>query len=194
MSARISGITQQKKNKNKTAQQVSAADELVTQDCVFVLFFSASVYFCTTLPPNASVCLSRSRLEDFSRTSARFLFCQCFRQLCPPLCSRVARVTRGGLGATSAHVAFGACDGSASQRGPPTRPCDSWGPLRQLRPTAHSDSVIIGGLLLRFTVTHPGAHTRTPTSKSLISSGPFLRCCPTRPQQGSPALQGRGRR
>lgn len=50
--------------------------------------------------------------------------------------------------------------------GPPTRPCDSWGPLRQLRPTARSDSVIMGGLLLRFTVTHPGAHTHTPTPKA----------------------------
>lgn len=105
-------------------------------------------------------------LEDFSRTSVRSLFCQCFRQLCPPPCSRVARVTRGGLGATSAHVAFRARDRSASQRGPPTRPRDSWGPLRQLRPTAHSDSVIMGGLPLRLTVTHPGARTRTPTPKA----------------------------
>lgn len=34
--------------------------------------------------------------------------------------------------------------------------------------------------------TYAHAHT-----KSSIPSGPFLRCCPTRPQQGSPALQGK---
>lgn len=178
---------------SKNAQQVSAADQLVTQDCVFVFSFPVSVYFCATLLLNANVCLSRICLEDFLRTSVRSVFCQCFRHPCPPLCPWVARVTRGGLEGTSAHVGLCACDGSASQCGPPTRPRDSWGPLRQLRPTAHSDSVIMGGLLLRFAVTRRRAHARARPHKSSISSGPFLRCCPTRPQQGSPALQGRGR-
>lgn len=131
------------------------------------LFFSfpVSVYFCTTLLLNANVCLSRICLEDFLRTSVRSVFCQCFRHPCPPLCPWVARVTRGGLEGTSAHVGLCACDGSASQCGPPTRPRDSWGPLRQLRPTAHSDSVIMGGLLLRFAVTRRRAHARAPTQK-----------------------------
>lgn len=40
---------------------------------------------------------------------------------------------------------------------------------------------------------HVGEHMRARPHKSSVSSGPFLRCCPTRPQQGSPALQGRGR-
>lgn len=40
------------------------------------------------------------------------------------------------------------CVEGMSHCGPPARPCDSWGPLRQLRPTAHTDSVIMGGLLL----------------------------------------------
>lgn len=102
---------------------------------------------------------------------------------------RLSGSCRGPWG-TSAHIGLCACDESMSHCGPPTRPCDSWGPLRQLRPTAHSDSVIMGGLLLWFTLTHARTHTRTQT---LISCGPFLRCCPTGPQQGSPALQRRER-
>lgn len=102
---------------------------------------------------------------------------------------RLSGSWRGPWG-TSAHIGLCACDESMSHCGPPTRPCDSWGPLRQLRPTAHSDSVIMGGLLLWFTLTHACTHTRTQT---LISCGLFRRCCPTGPQQGSPALQRRGR-
>lgn len=85
------------------------------------------------------------------------------------------------------------CGEAMSHCGPPTKPCDSWGPLRQMRPTARSDSVIIGGLLLWFTLTHARTHTRTQTTPTLVSCGPFLRCCPTRPQQGSSALHRRGK-
>lgn len=85
------------------------------------------------------------------------------------------------------------CGEAMSHCGPPARPCDSWGPLRQLRPTAHSDSVIMGGLLLCFTLTHARTHTCTQTTQALVSCGPFPGCCPTRPQQGPPALHRRGK-
>lgn len=70
---------------------------------------------------------------------------------------------------------------AVSHCGPPARLCDRWGPLRQLRPTAHSDSVIMGGLLLWFTLTHPRTHTSTQTTQATVSCGLFPGCCPTRP-------------
>lgn len=90
------------------------------------------------------------------------------------------------------------CGEAVSHCGPPARPGDSWGPLRQLRPTARSDSVIMGCLLLWFPLTHARTHTRihtrTQTTQFLVSRGLFPGCCPTRPQQGSTALHRRGKK
>lgn len=58
-----------------------------------------------------------------------------------------------------------------SHCGPPARPCDSWGPLRQLRPTAHSDSIIMGSLLLRFPNTHSDTCTHTYVHTNHTSPG-----------------------
>lgn len=58
-----------------------------------------------------------------------------------------------------------------SHSGPPARPCDSWGPLRQLRPTAHSDSLIMGGRLLWFPNTHADTCTHMYTHAHHPSPG-----------------------
>lgn len=55
--------------------------------------------------------------------------------------------------------------------GPPARPCDSWGPLRQLRPTARSDSLIMGGLPLWLPNTHCDTCTHTHIHTKHLSSG-----------------------
>lgn len=140
----------------------------MTQDCVFVsFFFSGTVYFCTTLPLTP-MCVCHAFVWRTSRGRLCSLCCASVSGN-PALCCvhGLPGSREWGLEATSAHVAFRAlrriCEPTRDR---PRGPCDSWGPLRQLRPTAHSDSVIMGGLLLRFTVTHPGAHTHTPTPKA----------------------------
>lgn len=63
---------------------------------------------------------------------------------------------------------------AASHCGPPARPSDSWGPLRQLRPTARSDSSIMGSLLLRLPNTHCDTctHTKRTRPPSLVALSP----------------------
>lgn len=145
-----------------------------------------------TLPLNANVCLSRICLEDFLRTSVRAVFCQCFRHPCPPLCPWVARVTRGDLRVRLLMLVYArATDLRANvdrPRGPVTAGVlsVSCGPLL-------TQTALLWEASCCDSLWHVGEHMRARPHKSSISSGPFLRCCPTRPQQGSRALQGRGR-
>lgn len=80
-----------------------------------------------------------------------FPFCACVPCVAMPSCVFIG-CQAGSCGCLGVRLRMYVCvcGEAVSHCGPPARPCDSWGPLRQMRPTAHSDSIIMGSLLLRF--------------------------------------------
>ena len=155
--------------------------------CVFVYHFILIMGHCF-----------RSVLLWFLKISSRFLLYLRFRCIHASFCVHLIGCQPGSCGCLGVLLRIYLCvygwKEAMSRCGPPARPRDSWGPLCQLRPTARSDSLIMGGLLLWFpnthsdTCTHIYAHTNHPSP-----CGPIPGCCPTSPQRRPPALHRRGK-
>lgn len=111
---------------------------------------------------------ARSVMPWLSSTSVCFFLCLYFRCIHASMCAHLIGCQAGSWRCLGVLPCMFVCvcgwKEAMSHCGPPARPCDSWGPLRQLRPTARSDSLIMGGLLLWFPNTHSDTCTHTRTN------------------------------